>query len=116
MSSLDCERGVADFVGLLSLVLRSCRLEEREDEEALDAGGGGLVAGGAPRAERRTSDGMVRVDVLRVLTASDWCEMYWKPLEGLVLLALVDGSSGGAPLREQECAKAGTRKGCERGF
>ena len=60
MSSLESERGVADLGLLLTLILRSWRLEESEDEEEVEAGGGGLAAGCAPRMERRTGEGMVR--------------------------------------------------------
>lgn len=62
MSSLESERGVADVgIGLLAgLPLRSCRCEESEEEDVVEAGGAGLPGGGAARAERRIGEGMMR--------------------------------------------------------
>lgn len=56
----------ADCGLLFTLALRSWRLEESDEFDAVDAGGAGLTAGWAPRVERRTGDGMFRIPYTRL--------------------------------------------------
>lgn len=46
-------------MSLVGLVIRSRRLDDKEEEEVFEAGGAGLAGGCAALVERRTGDGMV---------------------------------------------------------